>query len=319
MFIILGIIIVMAAAVIFYMMQPKEEIEIEVPTDFQNVNQFVSSCVSQVTKTAVQDMALNGGYYYFKLKHVDLNYSQPMYYYADGEIRQPSRARLESEIAVYVETELDGCISNFSAFDKGEYSFKQQPPKATVQVNAEDVLVNIDFPIEITKGGKKFELSKFSSKIDARLGYMSTLAEKIVQSSVENKGLVDFTLADSFNDVTTNIEGINDSVVVYSIVDEKEKIDGYPLILMFAIQSPIIKPYFEINDSYSLRENQLFTLDLKPNKNVSFYSSSALVNLTDDGKLSIQTEVVGDYSLTIRAIDSENREYSRNVVFKITK
>jgi hypothetical protein len=102
-------------------------------------------------------------------------------------------------------------------------------------------------------------------------------------------------------------------------VDEKEKIDGYPLILMFAIQSPIIKPYFEINDSYSLRENQLFTLDLKPNKNVSFYSSSALVNLTDDGKLSIQTEVVGDYSLTIRAIDSENREYSRNVVFKITK
>ena len=319
MFIILGVIVLFAAGIMFFLMNQKaEEVTVEVPTEFQNVNQFIVSCASQTTKTAIQDMALNGGYYYFKLKYVDLNYSKPMYYYVGGEVKQPSRKRLESEIAVYVETELMRCVNNFSAFDSS-YTFSYGQPKAEVTVNAADVDVNINFPVKIKKGDRTFDVSDFSSKVNARLGYMSTIAEQIVKSSIENKGLVDFTLADSFNDVTINIDGYNDSVVVYSIVDDKVRVDNNPLILMFAIESPIVKPYFEINNSYTLKERELFQLDLKPNKNVSFYSSDALVNVTDEGKLTIQTEIVGDFNVTIRAIDSENRIFEREVSFKIEK
>jgi len=319
-FIIVGIIILFAAGMIFYLTsQGTKEQKIEIPTEFENINLFVDSCVKQIAKTAVQDLSLNGGYYFIKRENVDLGYSQPMYYVKNNAANQPSRKTLESELAVYAENELVKCVNNFEGFDKTKYKFEYGNPKAAVELNAEDVRVNVDFPIKILYDEKTFEMSRFSSTVRARLGYMSSIAGQIVNSSLKNPGMVDFTLIDSFSDVKINVEGFNDSVLVYSIDDEKVLIDGLPLILMFAVESNTVLPHFEINNSYILKENQLFTLGLNPNKKVEFYSSDALVNVTDEGNLTIKTEIVGDFNVTIRAIDSENRVFEREVLFKIEK
>jgi hypothetical protein len=208
-FIIIGIILLLGAALIFYLKEqdiifrPKPPV---LPDDASQIKQFVETCVSSIAKDAANLVGTTGGY----IKIPDEIRSNPMasvrisplengkipYWHYQGESRIPPLEFIEEQISGYVTDNIRECILDLEPF-RTQYNIKELGNiSTTTTITEEAVAIEVDYPIEISdKLGRKItSLDKFSSSVSYRLKQTYDFAVNIMEEENRAAKLEDITV-----------------------------------------------------------------------------------------------------------------------------
>ncbi len=220
MFIIIGIVILIVAGIFLSIRStqqpPPEKIMkqvIEIPVEFQPLNDFVESCISKTAKEGIIKIGFHGGYidtnkYGIKANPVnptesnaflfnpnDLESSIPYWYYFKSNNKceegcgcgseQPRLHKkqgdpnIEKQLEGYIDDNIDICLNNFKEFKSQGFEITTGNPKTTVTIRNNDVMIYVKYKLEAKKSTARFEIDEFIKTIPVELKKIYELAEEI--------------------------------------------------------------------------------------------------------------------------------------------
>ena len=227
--IILAFIIVI---ILIFLFIPKSNLEYQnVDNEIKPIYNYVQECIKETGERAILDTANYGGY--FISPEESLENGIP-YYFRNGKNLMPNKERIENEIENYVSDLNFFCINNFEKFE--DYIISDEEIKAIVNIEKEKVIFNVYYPISITKGERSYNLKSFYLEIPARLDEIYDSAEFIVKDQIKDTKSICITCLDevSSNDFYVNALQVDDRNVIYTIKDDKIKINNETLVFNFA-------------------------------------------------------------------------------------
>ncbi|MFC1691473.1 hypothetical protein ACFL0W_04810 [Nanoarchaeota archaeon] len=217
-FIILGLLIVTAGFVIFSVQRstqkeiPLDVIIEDVEPEILPVKTFVESCLNKLSKEAILKLGSHGGYidpllttyvdmgFNFDIVNpaeadgVTLSYNQfsfvPYWFYLKSPSECldcqwsinniPPNELIEYEIAAYVETNLPVCLDDFKGFEYQNFVVEEQsPPRARAMLAETDVVVGLEYPLEVRRGERKSEFKNYVVKHQVNLRRILQLSKAI--------------------------------------------------------------------------------------------------------------------------------------------
>jgi len=105
--------------------------------------------------------------------------------YKKGEERSPMDSSIEAQIDRYVNFNLNECLNDFNDFkDQGFEVRELGKITTTTTIKNNDVLVSIDYPLEITKGKVKSRASNFFTTVPVNLKNVYELAFMITSDEI---------------------------------------------------------------------------------------------------------------------------------------
>jgi len=206
-FIIIGIVILIVIGGIvavrqgyFENMLEKVGLSKSAPLELKPLQQFMSGCISDVGRNAVNLAALQGGYIKLPSDNIPITPFTPLgssleiipgsdlrsavWFRERGngiqELNIPSKDEIENQISNFINENINFCISNLTSFvDQGYDISINDNPKTVTVFNNNRVSFSVNIPMKINKDGTEFSLETFSSSIDSSFGKTFDLAKKI--------------------------------------------------------------------------------------------------------------------------------------------
>lgn len=207
MFIIIGLIIVVAIGIGVYLAKDRISLPSGIlPGKASTVDEYVTRCLVDVGTDAITLVAYQGGYIYESNysagNTVDLNDTSVGAKIGKGfEDRKSTLVPLEvmhQEISSYIANALPGCINGFESF-KGEAKAAGVPVVET-KIGLDSVNLRLEYPVS----SGNVILSSFVADIPLRLGYLQALANAAIQKQMQYPDHLDFTFLDELAQGTFN-------------------------------------------------------------------------------------------------------------------
>ena len=208
-FIIIGIIIVLGAAVFIYLKEqeiifrPKPP---AVPDEAVPLEDFIEICIETVGKEAANIIGTTGGYIYIPeeiannpdsfIRISPLERGMIPYWFYQGEDRIPPLEFIEEQMNDYITENLGGCILGLEPF-QAEYDITELGDIETeTRISDNEIGITVDYPIEISDklGNKIIELDKFTASVKYRLKKTYELAVDIMNAENQQAKLEDITI-----------------------------------------------------------------------------------------------------------------------------
>jgi len=238
-FIIISVLIVAAVGGIVYIESIKEPVE---SPEVKEIRSFVEPCLKSVSGDAVLVIGEQGGYYnapenanYF------LFFPRPYYIY-ETESLVPKKEFLEKSLGLYIEENIDICLSNFTLLKEKGYDVKKAGTnKATVRIDGRYNSVNFKtiIPISVTKGSTTSLVTDFSTTIaPVRFETLLKASNDIAISETRDPRSICMScvndIADKYDlNVTILTTDVRDDVI-YIITDKNSNFSGFPFEYSFA-------------------------------------------------------------------------------------
>ena len=246
-FIIIGIIILLVIGLFLYLTREREvkRIEaarpkiVEVPEDVKPINEFVLTCLSQLTKDGVKKLGDYGGYTntqtlnyypYFPTRGNAVQFSpssdmitaywwhmtsqdacRELCKFATGRpplYRGEGFSSFESQIDNYITENLDECLGGFESFVEQDFTVTPKgTPKVETTIAQGDLFVTLEYPLHITRGEVSYDIKDFAAELDVRLREIHELATDITNIQIEN-GFIEqatLTLIDLFSEADSSM------------------------------------------------------------------------------------------------------------------
>jgi len=193
-FMILGFVLLVIAGFIFYMQNlegtKKDIVEKQkIAFEPQKFNAYVESCISEVSNPLVKEIGLKAGSLDFQDKRA---YEGKSYYYMCKNEKDigcinsaVTRDSMEKELNIKIKEGLEICL-DLGLFDAQGYNIKAGEKEVKTTIAVDSVIVDLNYPIEITKGDFKLDLNKFRVDLKHELGRLYDLAVQILNSEIEN-------------------------------------------------------------------------------------------------------------------------------------
>jgi len=236
-FIIIGVILLFSTALVIYIKNqvsvPVREVKVaveQVPTEVQPVQVFVTECLEQVSKEALNLIGAHGGYIgtdSASFEYTGANFEKNDAHPTEADVvafppnaknyvpyweymRPPDKCEvcylgswrpplyrteggnsIESQADKYVENNLRKCLRNFGDFRSEGYSITEAGGiKATTYVRERDVLVSLNYPIDISKGGgEKTRMTLYQVALPVGLKKIYDMAKYIIDTSASSRFL----------------------------------------------------------------------------------------------------------------------------------
>ena len=193
-----------------------------VGTDFEPVQSFITACMHIVARDAVERIAMHGGYVDTKeLRANDFNPTSPsanaIHFWPGNDdykiaywwhLVSHSECHLagscefstnyppltgnhpdavDSQISGYVEENLASCVSGFRSFIDQGYEFDIRGSPSVEAIIAErDLVVSMEYPMEVSYGGRSESMNIFSSRLDVDLRNLWDIALNITHMQQTN-------------------------------------------------------------------------------------------------------------------------------------
>jgi len=228
-FIIIAVLI-MGAMVIFFSF--RTELIQDIPTaSVEGVSLFVQECIEQEGKKIIYDIGDKGGYFFPPEFSTE---SGVPYYYSGNENYMPSKEEVENEISFYLNEILFFCTRNFVDFK--DLEIEQKEIKTETIIEDEKVILNVNYPITITKGESISTIENFKAEISVRFGIVYDSVAEFMQEQLTSEGiclscLLNISLE---NDLYVDMMDYDDETVLFIFIDEISKINDEPLVWIFA-------------------------------------------------------------------------------------
>ncbi len=330
-FVVVGIVLLIVSALWLFsqaesVQRPEGQ---EVPLQTEIVENYVQDCVQEVTTPGVYLIAYQGGRYYQDNEYAQEGFEDANlvtferalpYYLINSEKTGLNKAKLEVELAQYVNDNLPLC-TDFSAFFKEGIVITEGVPKTKATLAKDRVLFEITYPLDLSIEENTYAIEKFRYEVPLRLEALHAIAEKIASIIQEDPSTAHFPELLALNNkhtVMISVVPFDDEATAYSIYDDKEEfwIDGKPLIFWFAIKNSAGKenvkantaPSIVNNKDFVLRKDVPFMYTLKATDAegdlVTFRPSNNQIPLQASGLLNFTPTKTGTFGITITATDS---------------
>lgn len=222
-FIIIGILLLIGAVMLFTAREQKTFAPQEAPTAVQDVpleldalNVFITQCVEQKSAEAIVLLGQHGGYIDpasadygvgpFVANPANPTESQaltfgegwdiPYWHHMDKpnnggqgyhfKSNTPRSEDVTGQISRYVEKHLPDCLGGFAEFVSQGYTIAPKAGlKAETILTTENIVVDLTYPLQITKGTSVLELKKFRAVHEVALGKLLEFAQHIVKKMTE--------------------------------------------------------------------------------------------------------------------------------------
>lgn len=207
-FIIIGIVLLLSVGLIVYFTreQAVEPVKrtVEVPEGTQEVYDYVSQCLNEITREGLVLLGAQGGYIEIPaviernpnayVKQDPAGLLKTVHWYFEGEDRTPSIDYMERSLALFVKANMAECIDNFEPF-RERYDIQ---PKGEiipdVKFTDNQVLATLYWPIEITTPTRVMRLDEFIYDHDVPIKRMHETATKIMKFENENAWFENLTI-----------------------------------------------------------------------------------------------------------------------------
>ncbi len=231
-FIIIGIILLIATALIFFIkgQVTKDRIELDLQLDSVSdndkpVQDFVLSCLNDVSKEGITRIGDHGGYTSVKNQSLttqsfDINeqdYSESdavalteshyvpywLYLKTTNDCTScplttqymPTIESMQDELEYYLSMKFRDCINDFYVFeDQGITVVEQGDPSFEVQIGESKVYISSKYPIKVSSTTSESTLENYYVEVDVRLKPMYELAKLIVEKEQELAFLESMTM-----------------------------------------------------------------------------------------------------------------------------
>jgi len=251
-FVIIAILIVVAIGIIFVVRNSLKNEGGNLPVGADNVGDFVTNCLKITAEKGIVVIGRQGGYYQFNGEPY-LPYSgndgEPgvlftnlgsinVPYYFSGSITAPTKQKIEQQISLYIEDNIDKCLDGLSVFEKKGFYVEKGELHANASLFENFTAVYLDYPVQITKGNTTQEISHYSSKLPIRLGKvyeLSTLhaiAQSFDQTTLCLNCLIDYKNEGFYTEALI----YNNNTLIFVVTDTERKIGEEYYDFIFAYQ-----------------------------------------------------------------------------------
>ena len=241
-FIIIAVVIIGATVGYFAF---KDSIKISgIPANIEPVYTSFLSCLEDISKEGIYQIALHGGYYNVPNETSITYFTEEIpYYYINSENNIPSINLIEDEFGGYVSENLEGCF-NLNNFKKQGFDINIINYSVSAKINTKEANIKMDYPITIQKGETKIQLKEFETSIDTNIQNLYGVSKEIVNSYSKNPGAVCLTCLDKISK-KNNVEiksipilnvSIFENNIIWFFISEKEDYSENKLTYVFVIE-----------------------------------------------------------------------------------
>ena len=310
-FIILGVVLIAVAGLLYYLSIPRQMQEPTIPNEFLPVYTYFEQCIKDKSIPAIQLLGIQGGHIYLPEDYLEADYSNISYGFFKERYSLVSIAEMESELSRYMSDNIPLCKTDFPGIllEYGNVS-------AISRVLGDKVVFEIDYDLKATKGNITKEIRKFNVISPIRLGYVQSVVSQIVNKTLSDPDWIDMTYLSGF-DVKVDILPYNDSVLVYSVYDNKT---AEPFTFLSAFSYKVNKaPVITSDSPLILLDGVPFITKLNVSDpegdNFECSDDTALFDITDDCKIILTPEIPGSYNVTITAEDIRGNRADKKIEF----
>ncbi|MDP3698468.1 MAG: hypothetical protein Q8R47_02680 [Nanoarchaeota archaeon] len=325
-FLVIGIVILLLAALFFYLFGQLKEAPLEVELEESQkylgvpgaVQSFVEDCVEKTVDPAIYLLAMQGGVIYPEKDSLILLTDHGLVNYAwMNGINGLSKEKMEKDLATYIEENIDFCLRRFETFEKQNILVDANYEKlsAEVTIQRSTIKTEFHFPLQvILSNGDEQDLDAFSAQHPSSLGAM---LETIEALQFPNIGPQDF-LNLPYQPI---VFPFDESVVIYSLSrDEPDE----PLNFMFAIRNDFPEnepPQLAFIPDKTFRAGDIWQEELSAedsNNDILKYSSdSSNFPVSGDGIIDIELATPGIFQITFTVEDGRGGKDQQKVNFLV--
>ncbi|MBW2978202.1 hypothetical protein KY331_05120 [Candidatus Woesearchaeota archaeon] len=200
-FIILGIILLLSAALFFFLRQEVSVFKptVLVPPEIVPVNQFILDCVETISRDGANILGANGGFIDIPdeieteanayLPPFPISPVKTVLWFYRGQTRIPPLNYVILELETYVHDNLPICLQGFEPFNKTFNITELGDISVDIDLGEEDFRVDVNYPLDVILKAReqKFFLEDFSVKIPYRIKKMYELATQIIREEIRTK------------------------------------------------------------------------------------------------------------------------------------
>ena len=236
-FVIIGAVILAMTGFVFYLISGGGEEVSESELEAESVKLFISSCVRSTAIEAIFYIGEHGGYYAPPEPYKDYMGKSIPYYYFLEETYVPDVSSVEEGLSRYISAELPECTNDFEAFTEQGYAIEEGNVSARVNVTDDNVIFEVDYPVELVTGDSRQSIKSYIKTIDIDLKDKLRIAGDIAEKQKEtgNKLPLSFLLdLAHYEGFTYNITDFPQPDYGLDLIFEEEPFTE-PFVLSFVI------------------------------------------------------------------------------------
>jgi len=206
-------------------------IEQRVSPDVLPVYNLVEDCLKMTGEDSLVWIGNTGGY----LVPNDNSFNDVAYYFSNGENQMPLKEFMETQISSYIDNFLVFCFKDFS--DISNFSVNYSIVKSKTRIENNSVFIDVNVPLDISKGDRKYYLKNFKTEIPVRLGVIYDVNKQVMNEQIKKKDAICFTCLKKIseeNNVTINMFDGENNTVLFVIDDQLSNINGKGYSFYFA-------------------------------------------------------------------------------------
>ena len=197
----------------------------------ESLRSNIQSCLINTANSAVLLLGLQGSYIEKPSKFLTINDSILSFGYYKNSATINSLDGIKTEINNYIEKNLPACVSTVQ---NKKLIFESGNPISKTTINEDNIKIEVNYPIKIKQNERVDSLTEnYNTELKIRLGYLYDFVLSIITKHLKDPNNIDIAnLLKS--DLTIDILGYKNNVLIYVVTDKKSKINNKPFTFVFA-------------------------------------------------------------------------------------
>lgn len=236
-FMMLGVLLLIFVILLLYLQSYSMESQVEneeyseIETQIQN---YVQTCIKETGEDALIFIAEHGGYYNLPELY-DEDMLLPFYLY-ENESHLLSKEELSNQISIYLNENLFFCLRNFMTIENMGYDIKQGNIDTITTILDNQIILNVNIPINAIQDGTTTTLTSFSTTIPTRINTIYTVIEEFMQIQKEDTNSICVSCLTELgidNDLRVEMIPLEDDKMIFVFIDEQVLINEEPFEYWF--------------------------------------------------------------------------------------
>jgi len=230
-FIIIGVILIIAIILAMILKTTPDDKEILVPENFQSINNFIENCIQETSDNSVYQIGYEGG--------ASFNMENPspvsFIYFYKGRDYVPTKEEIQDEISKEIKKTFYRCAKGFEDFP--DFQVDEGIMDVQTQIKDDKILVNVNYPLTITKDEKTILIENFEAEVLVRLDTIHKVILEVNKEQLRNPEAICINCINELaeqNDLYIEIYDYDEETILFMIRDEKSKINNQDFQWRFA-------------------------------------------------------------------------------------
>jgi hypothetical protein len=241
-FLIVGVVLLVISGIIFLVRSEymKSLFEVQqaglktIPQQAQPLVDYITYCIESTGMDGVAYISERG---WKNRPSVSSNINRLPYFLDGDKILMPTKQQIATELSEYVDENLEKCTS---LMQSDAFTLNLGKPKTNATINANNILLNVNYPVEFAYGNFSLNLDQFQSELKFSMDKMYIATSNLLneQAAVEEGICLSCMFETGIkNSLYFQYYTVSDAEYEITIKDYKSLINNKPYTLIFAIKN----------------------------------------------------------------------------------